>query len=136
MERDSVPSRRELLGALAGTTAVGLAGCFAGEDDETPERGENTVVVGPDGTNVFDSDSLTVAVGETVTWTWDSNTHNVVVESQPDGADWSGTDGGATETYDEGYEYTHTFDTAGTYEYYCSPHRGLGMEGEVVVEEN
>lgn len=136
MERDSLPSRRDLLGALAGTTAVGLAGCFAGEEDDSSNGGENTVVVGPDGKNVFDPESVTVSVGDTVTWTWDSDTHNVVVESQPEGANWGGTSGGATETYDQGHEYSHTFDTAGTYEYYCNPHRGLGMEGEVVVEGN
>jgi len=27
-----------------------------------------------------------------------------------------------------------TFDTAGTYDYYCEPHRGAGMVGKVIVE--
>ena len=34
----------------------------------------------------------------------------------------------------EGETFEHTFDTAGTYEYFCIPHE-TSMKGEVVVEE-
>ena len=33
-----------------------------------------------------------------------------------------------------GESWEETFDTAGTYDYYCEPHRGAGMVGKVVVE--
>lgn len=127
-------TRRKVLGAAAGLASasmVGLAGCASDGNG----GGENEVVVGPDGNLVFDPAELTVDVGTTVTWTWDSDIHNVVVESQPEGASWDGTEGGESETYDTGHEYEFTFETAGTYEYYCSPHRSAGMTGTVVVEE-
>ncbi|WP_435349504.1 plastocyanin/azurin family copper-binding protein [Haloarchaeobius sp. HRN-SO-5] len=128
-------SRRRLLGIGATALPAALAGCLGGgggDDDEVPE---NTVIVGPDNTFVFEPDSLTVSPGTEVTWEWDSNTHNVVVESQPDGADWPGTEGGESQTFDEGYVYSYTFEVPGTYTYYCSPHRAQGMQGEIIVEE-
>jgi len=35
----------------------------------------------------------------------------------------------------EGETFEHTFETPGVYNYYCTPHEGLGMVGLVVVEE-
>jgi hypothetical protein len=34
---------------------------------------------------------------------------------------------------DGGFE--HTFDTLGTYDYYCTPHQSMGMVGRIVVGE-
>ena len=34
---------------------------------------------------------------------------------------------------EEGDTFTMKFDKAGTYEYYCEPHRGTGMIGTIVV---
>lgn len=127
--------RRAVLAGASAAVAASVAGCFADESEDAPtDGGENTVVVGPDGEYAFAPDSLSVAVGDTVTWTWDSTNHNVVVDDRPEDAAWSGTDGGVAESYDTGYEYEHAFETPGTYEYYCSPHEGLGMRAEVVVE--
>ena len=33
-----------------------------------------------------------------------------------------------------GESWEETFTTAGTYEFYCEPHRGAGMVGKVIVE--
>ena len=33
-----------------------------------------------------------------------------------------------------GESWEKTFDTAGTFDYYCEPHRGAGMVGKVIVE--
>ena len=33
-----------------------------------------------------------------------------------------------------GESWETTFDNAGTYEFYCEPHRGAGMVGKVIVE--
>ncbi len=101
-------------------------------DDDIPE---NTVIVGPDNRFVFEPDSLTVSPGTEVTWEWESDTHNIVVQSQPDGASWEGTEGGETNTFNTGYVYSYTFETPGTYEYDCAPHRQQGMVGEIIVEE-
>jgi plastocyanin len=93
-----------------------------------------TVTVAPDGNLRFDPETFTLAAGGTVTWEWDSSGHNVRPSSQPADADWSGTAGGDGETYDAGHSYQHTFDTAGSYEYYCSPHQGFGMVASFTVE--
>jgi plastocyanin len=149
-------TRRRLL-ALGGTAlATTLAGC--GEDgrdgggdgadgsdgssdagdggDTTPtdrptEEPDQEILVGPGGSLVFDPAEVTVSTGATVQWTWESDFHTVTVESQPEGENWNGT---GEETYDEGYTHVHTFSTAGTYEYFCQPHRGQGMVGTLTVE--
>lgn len=95
-----------------------------------------TVTVGPGGNLVFDPETVYVAPGQTVEWVWDSDGHNVEVESQPDEANWEGTPGGASQLYDTGYSYTHTFETLGTYEYVCTPHAQAGMVGSVIVNES
>lgn len=54
--------------------------------------------------------------------------------STPEDSTWSGTPGGDGTTYDTGYVYEYTFEVAGEYEYYCAPHRSLGMTGSFTVE--
>ncbi|WP_227355917.1 plastocyanin/azurin family copper-binding protein [Haladaptatus salinisoli] len=97
-------------------------------------QSEITVAVGPDGTLQFDPAAARISCGTAVTWAWESNTHNVVPESQPDGANWKGTPGVPSKTFDSGYTYTHTFETVGEYEYYCQPHKSAGMIGKLIVE--
>ena len=36
--------------------------------------------------------------------------------------------------FNPGESWEETFATAGTYDYYCEPHRGAGMVGKVIVE--
>jgi amicyanin len=58
---------------------------------------------------------LTIAVGDTVTWTnHDSAPHNVVVTSGPEKF--------TSPMLQTGQSYTYTFSKAGTYSYYCSVH--------------
>lgn len=97
-------------------------------------QSEVTIVVGPDGTLQFDPPVVRVSRDTTVTWEWKSDAHNINPESQPNGANWNGTPGGASALYDSGYRYSHTFKTSGTYEYYCTPHKSAGMLGKVIVE--
>lgn len=87
------------------------------------------VTVGPGGENVFDPESLTVEPGTTVVFAWDSDNHNVNPTSVPDGAEWEG----HVEIENEGFEYEHTFETEGTYEYQCDPHVSVGMVGTIEV---
>jgi plastocyanin len=67
-----------------------------------------------------------------VRWTWASAGHSVT----------SGTVSGITATPDgkfdsgvliSGATFTHKFDTAGTFEYYCSVHFAAGMTGKIMV---
>jgi len=158
MTRES--SRREFVRTAAALGAVGatgaLAGCSGGGDttpSETPsedtprntgEPGGATVAVGPDGSLVFDPEEVTVAVGETVTWEFESAGHNVSAFPEqadaisiPDGAEPFGSEGVADDQYatvGQGETYEYTFDTAGEYTYACIPHIGTDMVGTVVVE--
>ncbi|HZN96756.1 MAG TPA: plastocyanin/azurin family copper-binding protein [Gemmatimonadales bacterium] len=77
----------------------------------------------------FDPGTLTVSAGTTVTWTWaaGATSHNVTpVASQPTG---SGTSAAP-------HSYQFTFNTPGTYNYYCTLHGSptFGMRGIVVVQ--
>lgn len=122
--------------ATANGTAMGTATGDAGGGGGGGGGPTETVVVGPGGELVFDPESLEIAVGTTVTFEWDSDGHNIVVESKPDGSDWEGTEGGADKLYDTGHTHSHTFETTGTYEYVCTPHKTAGMIGTIeVVEE-
>lgn len=104
------------------------------ETATTGDGGPTSVVVGPNGSFRFAPSSVTVATGDTVEWVWSSGGHNVVPESTPDGSDFGGSEGDESTTYDAGHSFSYTFETPGTYAYYCAPHRSSGMTGEVVVE--
>jgi plastocyanin len=161
---DSAVSRRGFLRVAAGAGAAsGVVGAAAaqeetptatpgGNETATPGGNETTtttdtgggggggggteeVVVGPGGNLVFEPEELQVTPGTTVNFVWESDDHNVVPDSQPEGADWGGT-GDASQVFDSGYEYSHTFETLGTYEYVCTPHASAGMVGTIEVVES
>lgn len=92
------------------------------------------VLVGPGGSLVFEPTTLEITPGTTVRWVWESDNHNVVPQSQPDGASWDG-EGSPGTTFNSGHEYTYTFETLGTYEYVCTPHESAGMVGSIEVVE-
>lgn len=95
-----------------------------------------TVTVAPGGSLRFDPDSFTISAGDTVRWEWDSAGHNLKYDDDavPDGTSWNGTEGSRTTTYGSDHVHVHTFETTGTYDYYCVPHRGSGMRGSFTVE--
>jgi halocyanin-like protein len=109
---------------------LGDANNYDGVVDETGSDSVE-VAVGPDGENAFGPAAVRVSSGTTITWDWKNGSHNVVPDTVPDGSDWSGDE--SIEQPD--YSHEHTFETAGTYLYYCSPHESVGMKGAVVVEE-
>jgi plastocyanin len=79
----------------------------------------------------FDPATLTVAVGGKVTFTNTGGGFHTVTggEGSPDAASPIGDhDLPAT-----GATISVTFAKAGTYAYFCKPHAGLGMKGEIVV---
>ncbi len=120
-----------------GTTVLSatLAGCANSQSKPDKTPADKTVTVGANGSVKFAPENLTITTGTTVAWEWKSANHNIVVNKQPDDANWKGTPGGKGKTYNSGYRYTHTFDVAGKYHYYCSPHRSLGMVGSVTVKQ-
>lgn len=97
----------------------------------------------------FEPAGLTVSKGDTVAWKHTAGEAHTVTareDSLPAGADyWSTGDVDSESAAVEGWEngsgavqsgqaFVHTFETAGTYEYYCVPHEAAGMEGSVTVE--
>jgi plastocyanin len=135
--------RREYLRASGGVVLLtALAGCDGDGDSDGNDGGDNAVTVGPGGDLRFDPETITVSVGETVTWTFDSPNHNVSFTpdhhddvSIPDGVDPFASVDDGFDTNDEGSTWSHTFDTAGEYHYVCVPHAASGMQGTGVVEE-
>lgn len=120
-----------MTGALF-VTPEGVSPEYATEDDLP-------VTVGEDGDLAFSPGTvrpLKVPAGTEVGFVWDSDTHNVRVRDRPETAEWTGTPGGTSEMYDEGYEYSHAFETPGVYWFYCQAHRSVGMVGAIAVEEN
>ena len=95
----------------------------------------------------FDPKVIEVPVGTTVTFDNTSSIgHSVTAyeDKIPDGAEYFATGGfdseqAAKDAYPEkgnleaGETYEHTFETKGTYEYYCIPHEMNGMVGTVKV---
>jgi halocyanin-like protein len=84
---------------------------------------------GNGGTFAFEPPAVRISPGTTVTFNWTSNTHNVLVEDQPDGAGWEG----HSPIENTGFTFEHTFETPGVYTYLCEPHLSLGMKGAIVV---
>jgi len=88
-----------------------------------------TVYMGSNGGQlVFDPKVVTIKVGDTVKWVNNKAfPHNVVF------------DGHAELSHKKlaqkpKAELESTFNEAGEFSYYCSPHRGVGMQGKVIVE--
>ncbi|AFK20927.1 copper-binding protein (plasmid) [Haloferax mediterranei ATCC 33500] len=95
----------------------------------------------------FDPKTIEVPVGTTVTFDNTSSIgHSVTAyeDKIPDGAAYFATGGfdseqAAKDAYPDkgnleaGETYEHTFETKGTYEYYCIPHEMNGMVGTIEV---
>jgi plastocyanin len=96
------------------------------------------VMVGPFGGESFSPQIVTINIGDTVRWTWGSSGHNVISGSSctPDNKFCSPSDANCAfaPTSDESAVYIHTFTTAGTFPYFCSPHCFDGMTGAVIVQ--
>jgi len=143
--------RRTLLGTIAGSSLAGLAGCSSDGGDGSSGDGsgggaeQDEVAVAPGGSLTFSPETIIVSPGTTVTWTFESPSHNVSCNPDHDSAgavslpedaepfaSYEGDDRFATN--DEGETFEHTFEVAGTYDYVCVPHVTSGMVGTVEVE--
>lgn len=137
--------RRAMIKSTAGLlTGAALAGCSGDGGGNGNGVSGNTVAVGPNNQFRFSPDEITISVGETVSWEFESSGHNVCAwpamfdeVSIPEGADGFGTMSQGGNRYamvDSGETFEHTFETAGEYTYVCGPHVGQGMIGSVIVE--
>ncbi|SHK21061.1 DUF5059 domain-containing protein [Haladaptatus paucihalophilus] len=137
---------------------VGEAKKESGEESKTKLKGGPNVQKGvPDAADhvidvkavSFDPEKLRIETGDTVAWKHvggEAHTVTAREESLPEGASYwasggfdsekkavSGWDAGKG-AVQSGQSYVHTFETKGTFEYYCIPHEAAGMTGTIVVE--
>ena len=85
------------------------------------------VTMGSDGNLVFAPNELSIAAGESVTFTnGDLPPHNMVVTDHPELSH-------PDLAFVGGESFTVTFDEAGDYEFQCEPHAGAGMKGVIHV---
>lgn len=101
---------------------------------------ENENVVTMTNQLVYEPAEIEITVGETVTF---KNTSYLVhtVTCDPEIATIKGSvllpEGAKafnSERIQAGDEFKHTFETKGTYRYFCIPHEGAKMRGEVIVK--
>lgn len=128
------------LAAVASATTAGLAGCSEGDDGTSTGSVENPVAMKLEaGRNAFDPIGLHVESGETVTFRNVSGSHSATAYTTdtrgerriPADADgWN-----STTLQRTGATFQHSFEVAGTYDYFCIPHRTVGMVGRIVVDE-
>ncbi|WP_435068917.1 plastocyanin/azurin family copper-binding protein [Haloplanus sp. C73] len=134
-------SRRGFLRAVGGVTAGALAATPA-----TAQSGGGTThtvaMVTESGSYYFDPIGLHVEPGDTVEWVNESGQHSATSYTSdnprydgdrriPEGAaSWNS---GVFE--EQGATFSYTFEETGTYDYYCIPHRTLGMVGRIVCGE-
>ncbi|WP_240148911.1 plastocyanin/azurin family copper-binding protein [Halorubellus sp. JP-L1] len=104
------------------------AGAVAGAGVSQSANAQETPVVEM-GNNYFDPIGVRVEPGTTVRFELADGAHSATAYSDriPDGA--SAFDSG---TISQG-SFEHTFETPGTYDYYCIPHESIGMVGRIVV---
>ncbi|WP_435363239.1 plastocyanin/azurin family copper-binding protein [Haloarchaeobius sp. DYHT-AS-18] len=134
-------TRRGFLRGVAGTAALATV------DAASAQEGTTHTVDMTDSL-VFDPDELIVAPGDTVEWVNVGNVgHSVTAyeDGIPSEAEYFASGGFESESAArQGYpvgdiggggRYSHTFDTLGTYEYFCIPHEGVGMVGAIEVRE-
>ena len=124
-------TRRPLTAALLALTAAAALSACGGEE------GSESAGAKPEGrtvqtkTFIYSPDPITVKAGTTVTFeNLDATVHTITAGTRAKPA---------PEQFDGKMEPTtgsfeHTFETPGTYPYFCSLHSGDGMTGEVVVE--
>ena len=78
---------------------------------------------------IYSQELVHVDTGDTVTWVPTSKGHNVEIIAAPDGFD-------IPKKSKNGKEVSIEFTVPGIYYYWCTPHKGMGMIGLVVVDHD
>ena len=78
---------------------------------------------------IYSQELVHVDTGDTVKWVPTSKGHNVEIIAAPDGFD-------IPKKSKNGKEVSIEFTVPGIYYYWCTPHKGMGMIGLVVVGED
>ena len=136
--------RRTFLAATATGLSAALAGCgmVGGSGDADVEMAKNAYL----------PETFEATVGEPVVWVNNGSRGHTVTAYEsglPDGADYWASGGfeseqaaregfwerGGEGTIRSGETWSYTFETPGTYPYFCVPHERAVMVGTVVVSE-
>lgn len=148
--------RRFLTSGVAIVLGLPLAGCS--QRTEQRENAAQRTTVQMRDNLVFDPNTLTVSVGTNVSWVGggtnrpdesvSSVEHTVTAYGQriPNEASYFASGGFDSESaaragyprrggLDPNERFAHTFDTPGSYEYFCIPHENYGMTGTITVVE-
>ena len=73
---------------------------------------------------IFSEEIAKIEVGDTITWLPTAKGHNVEIVASPNGMKFRSKNS---------KKASISFDTPGVYYYWCTPHKGMGMIGFVVV---
>lgn len=122
---------RRITRALAGIAAVAATAALAAGTALAADHD-----VGIAGLE-YEPAEITVAVGDTVVWTVTESIgspHSVTSGAPGDPDEGAVFDSGDDGLANDGDTYEFTFETAGTYPYYCTVH-GASMSGTVIVAE-
>lgn len=109
---------------IAGVVLVVWAGAACTTASPAGSGSKATQIsVGP-GTS-FNPKSVTIAPGDTVIWIWAGGGHDVTFTTSGAPTNCNNMSAGVC---------IRVFPTAGTFNYLCQPHAGLGMVGSVTVQ--
>jgi len=116
-------SRREFIGLVGSGAAasVGLSRSASAQPEPVVDMDSNH----------FDAVGLHIEPGTTVQFRIVDGSHSATAYEDRIPADATTFD---SETIADG-TFEHTFETPGTYDYYCRPHKAMGMVGRIVVGE-
>jgi plastocyanin len=130
-EVGSQSAQAAVTGAVGSPVGFSATAIASGDGPGGGNGGGNAVEIKlrNDGGNRFDPANVTIPVGTTVTWTWVGGFHDVSSGGNPT-FDGSGAPVSPPNTF------SHTFNSRGTYEYFCSVHGSptSGMRGTIVVQ--
>merc|ERR1719181_991413 len=129
---DNMCTRRNAMARAAGL-AAGLALATVNAPGYAAET-KNVKMGSDSGQLVFVPDEVKLCKGDTVTWVNNKGgPHNVVFDEEaiPSGVDAEKISMD-DQLGDEGEKFEMKFDTAGTYSYFCEPHRGAGMNAQLI----
>ena len=125
LRRDG-PRYTRLIATAILLLVTGSAACSQHQDPMEPADGGDVVEIQLRNFE-FCQPELHIAAGTTVRWRNTTATFHTVT---PDGhSAWS-----EWQTASRDDTFTVRFDDTGSYAYYCSPHRALGMTGTIIVE--
>lgn len=120
-------NRRQFLRGAGATVGIATVGVAAGQEEPKVEM----ITEGSE--YIFDPIGLHVDPGTTVTFEIISGSHSATAYEDRIPDDASPWDSGMLSEPGAAWEYT--FEAEGTHDYYCIPHKSLGMIGRIVVGE-